>query len=116
MPDSMQPPNQPLPGLERWDPEELDRALEAGGRLVFYEYCISLVIITLRRPSRVQLLRKGQRGLLRGLPYTLLSLLLGWWGVPWGPIYTPLVVLTNLGGGCDVTEQYRSATWLPEKT
>jgi len=27
-------------------------------------------------------------GELQSLPFTLLSLLLGWWGNPWGPIYT----------------------------
>jgi hypothetical protein len=27
--------------------------------------------------------------------------------VPWGLLYTPLVILTNLGGGRDVTDQVR---------
>jgi hypothetical protein len=97
-------------GLEGLSQTELERELAAGGRLVFYEYCISLIVISLRRPSDVYFLRAGNRGLARGLPYTLVSLLLGWWGVPWGLIYTPLTVVTNLSGGCDVTAQVRS--WL----
>ena len=89
-------------GLSRAD---LERELAAGGRFVFYEYCISLIVVTLRRPSAVYFLRGGSRGVLRGLPYVLLSLLLGWWGVPWGIIYTPLTLLTNLSGGRDVTTE-----------
>jgi hypothetical protein len=82
--------------------------LAAGDRLVVFEYCISLIVVTLRRPSRVYLIRAGKSGLLPGVPYTILSLLLGWWGIPWGLIYTPLVVVTNLSGGCDVTAEVRS--------
>jgi hypothetical protein len=92
-------------GLENRTPTELAKELAGGGRVVFYEYCISLIGISLRRPSELIYLRPGQSALVRGLPYTLLSLLLGWWGVPWGLIYTPLVIVTNLAGGCEVSEQ-----------
>jgi hypothetical protein len=76
-----------------------------GGRLVFYEVCISLVFLTLRRPSRLYRLRPGEWGLWRGLPYTLVSVLLGWWGLPWGLIYTPLVLWTNCSGGRTLTPE-----------
>jgi hypothetical protein len=74
-----------------------------GCRLVFYEYCISLVFITLRRPSRLYRLAPGSSGVVEGLRYTLVSLALGWWGIPWGVLYTPLVLWTNLSGGREVT-------------
>jgi hypothetical protein len=80
-------------------------ALEAGERLVFYEVCVSLVFVTLRRPTRAYRLRRGEWGLRRGLPFALVTLLLGWWGLPWGPIYTPLVLWTNLTGGRALTEE-----------
>jgi hypothetical protein len=92
--------------------DDLAQELAAGGRFVFFEYCISLVIITLRRPSAIYYLRPGELGLVRGLPFCLISLALGWWGIPWGFIYTPLALINNLRGGCDVTEQVR--TWLAE--
>lgn len=92
----------PIRGTEGLSRAAIEQAVQAGGRFVFYEYCISLGIVTLRRPSAVYFRRRG-RGVLRGLPYTLLSALLGWWGVPWGLVYTPLVLFTNLSGGCDVT-------------
>jgi hypothetical protein len=94
-------------GAEHLTPTELAADLAAGGRLVFYEYCISLLVLTLRCPTDLYLLRPGEWGVWRGLPYTFLSLLLGWWGIPMGVLYTPLAVLTNLGGGCDVTDEVR---------
>jgi hypothetical protein len=95
-------------GAENLTPAQLAAELAAGGRLVLYEYCISLIILTLRCPTDVHLLRPGEGGVWRGLPYTVLSLLLGWWGIPMGVLYTPLVVLTNLWGGCDVTDEVRA--------
>jgi hypothetical protein len=97
-----------IKGIDAMTPEQVDALLAAGGRFVFYEYCISLLIITLRRPTAVVLLRPGELGIVRGLPYVVLSLLLGWWGIPWGIIYTPLTVLTNLAGGRDVTPEIRA--------
>jgi hypothetical protein len=73
------------------------------GRTVYYEYCISLVFLTLRRPSGLYHLRPGESGVWKGLPYAALSLLLGWWGVPWGLVYTPLTLWTNLTGGVEVS-------------
>jgi hypothetical protein len=99
-----------LRGLEGLNEEEVEAELAAGGRLVYYEYCISLIFLTLRRPTEIFFLRPGELGLVRGLPYSLVSLLLGWWGIPWGIIYTPLTLITNFSGGRDVTAQVRE--WL----
>jgi hypothetical protein len=96
-----------IQGLDNLTRAELEQELATGGRFVFFEFCISFVVVTLRCPTRIVFLRAGDLGFIRGLPYTFLSLLLGWWGVPWGIIYTPLTLLTNLSGGRDVTEEVR---------
>jgi hypothetical protein len=72
------------------------------GRLVYYEICISLVFVTLRRPTGIHELGPEEHGIIRGLPYTILTALLGWWAIPWGFIYTPLALWTNLSGGCEI--------------
>jgi hypothetical protein len=95
-------------GIEGRSFADVEAELQAGSRFVFFEYCISLVFVTLRRPSAIVLLRPGELGLARGLPYTLVSLLLGWWGLPWGLVYTPVVLFTNLSGGRDVTAAVRA--------
>jgi hypothetical protein len=92
-------------GINGLSHAELRGAIERGGRFVFFEHCVSFLVFTLRRPSEIRFLRHGQWGWFHGLPYTLLSLFLGWWGLPWGVLYTPIVVMTNLIGGCDVTAQ-----------
>ncbi|MBY0524373.1 MAG: hypothetical protein K2R98_13285 [Gemmataceae bacterium] len=92
-------------GVDNLTLEEIEQELIAGGCFVFYEYCISFVFFTLRRPTEIFFLRASDTGLLRGLPYCLISFFLGWWGVPWGVIYTPLTIFTNLSGGQDVTPE-----------
>lgn len=92
-------------GIETLSAEQRLQAERDGGRYVFFEYCISLVFISLRRPSAIYFLHQGRSGFLLGLRYSVVSLLLGWWGLPWGIIYTPLTILTNMMGGEDVTEQ-----------
>jgi hypothetical protein len=94
-----------IDGIDNLTPAALEAELAEGGRFVHYEYCISLLVLSLRCPTGIRYLRPGEIGLLRGLPYALISLLLGWWGLPWGPIYTPLTIFTNLCGGHDVTDQ-----------
>jgi hypothetical protein len=92
-------------GIDGLSLSAIEHALKAGGRLVIYEFCISFVILSLRRPTGTYYVRPGERGVLPGLPFVLLSLLFGWWGLPWGLIYTPLTVITNLSGGRDVTAE-----------
>lgn len=85
-------------------PDEVRTRLASGARLVRFEFCISLLFVTLRRQSPVYLTESWQERYLRGLGYSVLALLLGPWGVPWGLIWTPWAVWTNLTGGVDETD------------
>jgi hypothetical protein len=89
--------------------EQLEAALASGGRLIVFEYCISLVLITFKRSSSVYFVPAGRGTLGRSLPFILLTLLLGWWGIPWGPIYTIGALITNFSGGRDVTAEILAA-------
>ena len=40
--------------------------------------------------------------------YSLFSVVFGWWGIPYGPIYTVMALITNFGGGKDVTRDVRA--------
>jgi hypothetical protein len=92
-----------ITGIDQLSLVEIEAELELGGRFVYYQYCISLLLVTFRQPSNIVFLRADERGVARGLPYTFVTLLLGWWGLPWGPIYTAGALLCNLAGGNDVT-------------
>lgn len=96
-------------GVEGLSPEELALELQRGGRFVIFHYTISILVLTFRRGSDIYFVRAGESAAAKGIPYTLLSLLAGWWGIPWGPIYTIGSVFTNLGGGKDVTREVAAA-------
>lgn len=74
-------------------------------RFVVFQYCISVVLLTFKRPSSIYFIRHGESPVQKGLPFTLCSLVLGWWGFPWGPIWTIGTVFRNLQGGLDVTAE-----------
>ena len=84
--------------------DELRARVASGYRLVRFEFCFSFLIFTLRRQSPVYLTESWQSRYLRGLGYSLLAIILGPWGVPWGLIYTPWAIWVNLTGGVDETE------------
>ncbi len=92
-------------GIDGMTGEELGRELDQGGRFVLYEYCISVLILTFRQPSSIYFLRGHEGGLGKGLGFSCVSLLFGWWGIPWGPIYTIATVAGNMSGGKDVTHE-----------
>lgn len=83
--------------------EELRTRVAAGARCVRFEYCFSLLFVTVRRQSAVYLTHSWQQRYIRGLWYSLLALLLGPWGVPWGVLWTSWAVWVNTTGGADCT-------------
>jgi len=102
-------------GLESMSPDQIQFEIQRGGRFVFYYYCISLLIVTFRRPTEIYFIRSGESSVGKGIPWTLLTLLLGWWGIPWGPIYTIQSLIVNFRGGKDVTAEI-SARFRPNTT
>jgi hypothetical protein len=94
-----------IKGIEGMTGEDLERELRNGGRFVMFTYTVSILILTFRRPSNIYFLKAGHGAFLKGLPYLLISLVFGWWGIPWGPIYTAGSVGTALSGGKNVTDE-----------
>jgi hypothetical protein len=82
--------------------------VEAGGRFVIFTYCISVFILTFKRPSNIVFLRRDQDGASAAIGYSVLSGLLGWWGIPWGPIWTIAALISNARGGRDITREVLS--------
>lgn len=94
-----------IQGIEGLSLDDLHREIAAGGRFVFYKYCVSIVVLTYQQPSRIYFVRGRESALLKGLGYSALTALLGWWGIPWGPIYSVNALWTNFHGGHDVTNE-----------
>ncbi|SRR6266404_3253934 len=96
-------------GVAGLTPENLQLELQRGGKFVFYQYCISILVMTFKRSSGVYFIRGGKSTIKPGLGFTILSLVLGWWGIPWGPIWTISTTVTNCTGGRDVTPKVMAA-------
>ena len=87
---------------------ELNQLLAEGARFVRFSYAISLVLITFQRESDVYFIRKDDNAFAEGWPYSLLSFFFGWWGIPFGPIYTIVALVGNFKGR-DVTDEVIAA-------
>lgn len=85
--------------------EDLQKEVIEGGRFVYYPFALSLIVVTFKRTSGVYLVRRNENAAAKALPFTLLSLFFGWWGIPFGPKYTIESIRANTRGGKDVTDE-----------
>lgn len=97
-----------LYGARGLSSSEVLAEIEAGARVIQFTYVVSIVVLTFSENTRPRLIRPGPLGfllrLIYGLPYTVSTALFGWWGFPWGPLFTIYALFSNLVGGEDITE------------
>jgi hypothetical protein len=89
--------------------EEINFEISYSARLIVFQYCISIVVMTFKRSGDIYFIKKGQSSFKHGVGPTITTLLFGWWGIPWGPIYSLGAIFTNLGGGKDLTQNVMSS-------
>lgn len=94
-----------IKNVEGLTTDQINKELQNGGKFVLYQYTISIIVLTFKRSSNIYFIRGGENAAAKGIPYSLISLFFGWWGIPWGPIYTIGSLFNNLGGGKDVTAE-----------
>ena len=102
-----------IKGMEGMTGMDLRAELQKGGKFVVYQFCISILVMTFKRPSAIYFVRADESRVSKGLPFSLLSFFLGWWGIPWGPIYTIESFVINFQGGRDVTANVLAAMQRP---
>ncbi len=96
-------------GIETMTPDVVRFEIERGGRFVVYGYCISILVMSFKRVSGIYFVRSGESAFTKGMAFSLLSLVCGWWGIPWGPIWTIGTIVRNCRGGHDVTQEVADA-------
>ena len=69
-----------------------------------FETCFSFVLLTSLFSSRYLFEHKDSAAF-TGFIYTIFALLFGWWGIPWGFVYTVKSVVNNITGGHKKTIQ-----------
>ncbi len=90
-----------IPNNETFESIMLER--ENGGKFEFYEYLMPRpLFIPGRIPSKIYFIKKGDTTPYH-TKYNILVSLLGWWGMPFGPLYTVKIFRNNLKGN-DVTD------------
>ncbi len=87
--------------------DELAHELANGAKFVVFEYCISILIMTFKRPTDVYFIRAGESTIKHSIGPTILTFIMGWWGIPWGPIYSIMALYNNVSGGKDMTNEVR---------
>lgn len=59
-------------GIEGMNSGDLEFEIQRGAKFVlFFQYCISILMLTFRRPSDIYFLRQGESTVTKGLPFTL---------------------------------------------
>lgn len=100
-------------GAEGLSAAQLRQELQNGARCVAYGYCISVIIMSFKRSSGLYLLRAGEADWGRRIGFSLLSLVAGLWGIPWGPIWTIGTIAGNLGGGRNLSAELLASMSTP---
>jgi hypothetical protein len=105
--------NNKIQGIDGMSNEQVRFELDRGGRFILFQYCVSVLVVTFKRPSPIYFIRAGESAVGKGIGFTLLTLVAGWWGIPWGPIYSVQSIYRNLSGGKDVTKEIAAALASP---
>lgn len=92
-------------GAEGMTPIVIRDQILRGAKFVVYEYCFSFLFMTVRRRSPIYFIKSDENSFTNGFVFSLFTILFGWWGLPWGPLRTCECLLTNFGGGKNITQQ-----------
>jgi hypothetical protein len=92
-------------GIENLTNDQINEELKRGARFVIFQYCVSILVMSFKRNSDIYFIPGGAGTAGKSAPWSGLSFVLGWWGIPWGPIWTIATIAKNMGGGVDVTSE-----------
>jgi len=84
---------------------ELNDELEKGAKFVVFQYSISVLVMSFKRSSDIYFIKADESTIKYSIIFTLITLVFGWWGIPWGPIYTIGSLISNFSGGKDITQE-----------
>jgi hypothetical protein len=92
-----------IKNIEGLSNDEINHELRNGAKFVVFQYCISVFVMTFKRSSDIYFIRSGESTIKHSIGFTILTFFIGWWGIPWGPIYSIGALVTNFSGGKDIT-------------
>jgi hypothetical protein len=102
-----------IEGIQGMTVDQLNMELQRGGKFVIFQYAVSVVIMSFKRPSAIYFIRAGESTVGKSIGFTLITLVFGWWGIPFGPIYSCQALATNFRGGKNLTTEVVAAIGKP---
>jgi len=94
-----------IKNIEGLSVDDINRELSNGAKFVVFQYCFSIIVMTFKRRSDIYFIKAGESTVKHSIWFTIITLLFGWWGIPWGPVYSIGSLSTNLTGGKDITQE-----------
>ncbi|CAN5517521.1 hypothetical protein BH11BAC3_BH11BAC3_35580 [soil metagenome] len=85
--------------------DQINAEVSNGAKFVVFQYCFSVIVMTFKRVSAIYFIRAGESTAQYSKGFSALTAVAGWWGIPWGPIYTIGSLSTNIKGGKDITKE-----------
>jgi len=64
-------------GMEGMSADQINFELKHGGRFVIFQYAVSALVVSFRRPSDVHFIRAGENTASKSIGFTLLTLAAG---------------------------------------
>ncbi|MCF7789282.1 MAG: hypothetical protein K9N47_24385 [Prosthecobacter sp.] len=105
----------PMAGTEGMSIQQIEDDVLRGGRFRIFRYNFSVIVMSFQRGTEMRYFRAGQGTGAHAWPWTLLSMVVGWWGFPWGILFTFQTIYTNCMGGKDVTPELLGAIVGPQR-
>ncbi|WP_100075133.1 hypothetical protein [Chryseobacterium camelliae] len=93
-----------IKNIEGLTTDQVNQELAKGAKFIMFSYTISIIILTTRKRSDIYFIRAGESTASYSWKYSMINFLFGWWGFPFGPIFTIGAFYTNFTGGKDVTQ------------
>lgn len=107
--------NKPLPGTEGMTIQQIEDDVLRGGRFRIFLWNFSLIVLSFQRNTSVRYFRSSESPGAQALLWSMLSFLIGWWGIPWGIFFTIHTLWTNSLGGKDVTKEILTSVTGPDR-
>jgi hypothetical protein len=96
-------------GIAGLELSEINDNVQSGWRFLQFEETRSFIVVSRRSFSPHYFVRPNEPTMTYAKKHILMTAILGWWGIPWGLIGTPISIMRNLRGGNDTTSEVLSA-------
>jgi hypothetical protein len=97
-----------IKNIEGLSVAEIRMLVNQGGKFVFFPYTVSIGVATFKRASSIYFVRPEEKSIKYSYKHVLTNSLVGWWGIPWGPVYTINSMYHQIRGGKNITFEVMS--------